>query len=83
MTDTKDQYQEVIDLLKEIKARHDSQDHQEEHEFLRQLIKERKMYNDLMQTLKVRLLTAGIWGIISVLGFATLYTVKHWLLGSL
>lgn len=79
----KKELDEVLALLKELKGRRRSDNtHQEEHEYLRQIIEEHKARKEFWQSIRTRTIGAGIWSFIVIMATACLFTLKSWLSGN-
>lgn len=71
--------EEVVDLLKGLKEDfHLNQiQHQEEHEYLRNLIDEHKARKEFWETVRTRVVGTGIVALLSAIASAVWFTLEH------
>lgn len=55
----------------------DVSEHAEHHEFIKELIEERRERKEMYAALKLHLLKGGLWGLVVFLAAAVSYWVRH------
>lgn len=72
--------EEILLFLKEIKKEREefSLITHEEHDFLRELIEERRQNRETWQAIKIKVLSNTAWGLWVALGLACALSVKQW-----
>jgi|GEM_PF-6743841 len=56
--------------------------HQQHHDFIKTLIEREQERNDLIKSVKEKVLTLGVWGVIAGIGSVVWYGVKQFLKNS-